>query len=51
MLITLGTLLYTIKKNSIATHKVTNLFACLIIGIMLGGLSSFLGIEEDLLTL
>ena len=44
MLITLGTLLYTIKKDSIHTHRVTNLFLCLIIGFILGCISSFLGI-------
>ena len=44
MLITLGTLIYTINKNKVHTLHVTNLFACLIIGFILGGFSSFLGI-------
>ena len=44
LIITLGTLIYTIKKDSIHTHKVTNLIACLLIGAILGCFSSFLGI-------
>ena len=44
MIITLGTLLYTINKEKVHTLKVTNLIACLIIGFILGGFSSFLGI-------
>ena len=44
MLITLGTLIYTINKNKVHTLHVTNLLACLIIGFILGGFSSFLGI-------
>ena len=44
MLITLGTLIYTINKNKVHTLYVTNLLACLIIGFILGGFSSFLGI-------
>lgn len=44
MLITLGTLIYTINKDRIKTLHVTNIIACLIIGFILGGFSSFLGI-------
>ncbi len=42
--ITLGTLLYTIFKARIPTHKVKNLTACVVIGLALGIMSSFLGI-------
>ena len=41
---TIGTLVYTLKKESIRTHKVTSKMACVIIGCILGILSSFLGI-------
>ncbi len=44
LLITLGTLIYTIKKESIRTHQVRNLLVCGAIGLVLGILSSFLGI-------
>lgn len=44
LLITAGTLLYTIKKDQIRTWKVQNLLACVMIGLTLGILSSFLGI-------
>lgn len=44
LLLTLGTLIYTIKKDNIRTHTVTNAFVCLIIGMVLGCFSSFLGI-------
>lgn len=44
MIITFGTLIYTIKKDSIKTHQVTNAAACVLIGIVLGICSSFLGI-------
>ena len=42
--LTVGTLIYTINKNRIRTKQVSNLIACLIIGLALGILSSFLGI-------
>ena len=42
--ITLGTLIYTAKKNEIKTHNFENKILCFIIGIILGILSSFLGI-------
>lgn len=44
LVITLGTLVYTIKKDRIKTLKVKNLAACVMIGIVLGIFSSFLGI-------
>lgn len=44
MIITLGTLIYTINKSKIKTHNLTNVAVCLIIGLVLGILSSFLGI-------
>lgn len=44
MVITLGTLIYTINKAKIKTHKLTSVVPCLIIGLVLGILSSFLGI-------
>lgn len=44
MLVTIGTLVYTIYKERIKTYHVTNLMACVAIGIFLGILSSFLGI-------
>lgn len=44
IVITLGTLIYTIKKEQIKTHKITNIVVCLIIGTLLGIMSSFLGI-------
>lgn len=43
-IITLGTLIYTIKKDQIKTHIVTGQFMCLLIGCVLGIMSSFLGI-------
>ncbi len=42
--LTLGTLIYTLKKASIHTKKFTNPLVCIVIGIILGLLSSFLGI-------
>lgn len=42
--ITLGTLVYTIKKDSIHTHNTQNIVACVVIGAVLGFFSSFLGI-------
>ena len=44
LIVTLGTLIYTIKKSKIHTISVTNPFACILIGLVLGILSSFLGI-------
>lgn len=44
MLVTIGTLIYTLYKERIKTYHVTNLIACVCIGIFLGILSSFLGI-------
>lgn len=44
LVITLGTLVYTIKKDRIKTLKVKNLAACVMIGLVLGIFSSFLGI-------
>lgn len=42
--VTAGTLLYTLNKNRVATHRVQNFAACLVIGLTLGCMSSFLGI-------
>lgn len=42
--ITLGTLIYTIKKDAISTHQINNAAVCVIIGFLLGVMSSFLGI-------
>lgn len=42
--ITLGTLIYTIFKARIRTHRVKNIGVCLGIGLILGIMSSFLGI-------
>lgn len=44
LLMTLGTLLYTLKKSSIRTLRVENRMVCLLVGLCLGLLSSFLGI-------
>lgn len=44
LLITLGTLIYTVYKGRIKTKQVTNLWVCLLVGGILGILSSFLGI-------
>ena len=43
-IITLGTLLYTVNKAKIRTHKATNKALCAVIGLLLGIMSSFLGI-------
>ena len=43
-LITLGTLLYTINKSRIQTRTTSNKVVCLVIGLLLGIMSSFLGI-------
>lgn len=44
LIITLGTLIYTLKKDKIKTLHVTNAVLCIVIGIVLGIFSSFLGI-------
>ena len=41
---TFGTLIYTLKKKNIKTKEVKNPFACVIIGLVLGMMSSFMGI-------
>lgn len=43
-IITVGTLLYTIYKSRIPTHKMTQKAVCVVIGLLLGIMSSFLGI-------
>lgn len=43
-IITLGTLLYTINKSRIQIRSTSNKLACLVIGLLLGIMSSFLGI-------
>ncbi len=42
--LTVGTLLYTIKKDRFHTRHLEKAFICLIVGFLLGVLSSFLGI-------
>lgn len=42
--ITVGTLIYTVYGTRIHTHRVQGAFACVAVGIMLGVMSSFLGI-------
>ena len=44
LLLTIGTLLYTINKKKISTKQYTNRILCLLIGLVLGFLSAFLGI-------
>lgn len=44
LVITVGTLIYTILKDQIPSRQVTNKGACLGIGLVLGIISSFLGI-------
>lgn len=44
MVVTVGTLVYTLYKEKIKTYKVKNIPLCLGIGLVLGILSSFLGI-------
>ena len=44
LIVTLGSLIYTIYKEKIPTKKLTNKVVCIVIGIFLGILSSFLGI-------
>lgn len=42
--ITLGTLLYILNTSKIKTHKIKNISVCILIGLLLGLLSAFLGI-------
>lgn len=44
LVVTLGTLLYTLKKSQIQTISVHNQAVCIVIGLTLGIMSSFLGI-------
>ena len=44
LVVTLGTLIYTVFKARIPTHRMANTAACAVIGFFLGILSSFLGI-------
>ena len=43
-LITVGTLLYTVNKSKISTQRITGKVSCVAVGLMLGIMSSFLGI-------
>ena len=43
-LVTAGTLIYTLNKHRIRTHTVEHWAACAVIGLVLGAMSSFLGI-------
>lgn len=43
-LVTAGTLIYTVKKDYIKTRKTENKLLCIVIGMVLGLMSSFLGI-------
>lgn len=42
--ITLGTLVYTVNKSRVVTHKIDSAAVCVVIGLALGMMSSFLGI-------
>lgn len=44
MIITIGTLVYTVNKEKVATKHVVSAPACAVIGLFLGIMSSFLGI-------
>ena len=44
LIVTLGTLIYTIYKAKIKTYEVDSAIVCVLIGIFLGIMSSFLGI-------
>ncbi len=44
MTISIGTLLYVIFKSKITTHQVENFYKCIVIGLILGCVSSFIGI-------
>ena len=43
-LITVGALLYTVNKAKISTRQITSKLFCVVVGLMLGIMSSFLGI-------
>lgn len=43
-IITLGSLVFTLRKSKIRTYQITNPSYCIVIGIVLGIMSSFLGI-------
>lgn len=42
--ISLGTLIYTVNKERIKTKKISHVLTCVLIGLLLGMMSSFLGI-------
>ena len=42
--ITVGTLIYTLRKDKIKTHSISSPLLCVVIGLVLGVASSFLGI-------
>lgn len=44
LIVTIGTLIYTILKGKIKTHRIESALVCVMIGIALGVMSSFLGI-------
>lgn len=44
LMVTIGTLIYTIKKDWIGEHHISSKSICILIGISLGCMSSFLGI-------
>lgn len=44
LVVTLGTLIYTIYKSKIKTYKIESILLCIVIGLLLGIMSSFLGI-------
>lgn len=44
ILITAGTLIYTLNSSKIKTHNLQNIYTCILIGLLLGLLSAFLGI-------
>lgn len=44
LFLTLGTMMYTINQDKIKTYDTSNIYVCVIIGLILGILSSFLGI-------
>lgn len=43
-IVTAGVLFYTVFKGHIRTHKITSKVVCLVVGVLLGIMSSFLGI-------
>lgn len=44
LVVTLGTLIYTIYKSKIKTYKIESILLCIVTGLLLGIMSSFLGI-------